>query len=69
MRTEPTAYMTLAEAADFLRCSPRTLKRYLQAGRVPFTRIGRRYLFRAEELVANVSGRRLAKASLDEVLV
>jgi excisionase family DNA binding protein len=69
MNTQLTAYMTLVETADFLRCSPRTLKRYIRDGRVPFTRIGRRYLFRPEELVSDVVGRRPSKASLEEILV
>jgi excisionase family DNA binding protein len=60
--------MTLKEAASFLRCSERSIKRYIKDGRVPFTRFGRRYLFRAEELVSCTGANRPAKASFEEIL-
>lgn len=68
MNTNLPSYMTLKEAALFLRCSERSLKRYIKDSRVPFTRFGRRYLFRAEELVSCKSCHRPAKASLEEIL-
>lgn len=68
MDTQLSAYMTLSETARFLRCSERSLKRYIKAGRVPFTRFGRRYLFRAEELIGHSGSHRPAKASLSEIL-
>jgi excisionase family DNA binding protein len=68
MNTNLHSYMTLKEAALFLRCSERSLKRYVKDGRVPFTRFGRRYLFRAEELISCSNCHRPAKASLEEIL-
>ncbi len=69
MDTQLPAYMTLSETAQFLRCSERSLKRYIKDGRLPFTRFGRRYLFRAEELVGHTGSHRPAKASLADILV
>lgn len=68
MDAKPSCYMTLSEAAQFLRCSERSLKRYIKDGRVPFTRFGHRYLFRAEELVGHAGSHRPAKALLEEIL-
>jgi|688.fasta_scaffold281896_2 excisionase family DNA binding protein len=68
-KTKLHSYMTLKETAVFLRCSERSLKRYIKNGRVPFTRFGRRYLFRPEELVGNPASCRPAKASIEEILL
>jgi excisionase family DNA binding protein len=45
-----TLGLTLGEAANELRISQNTLTAWVKAGRVPYIRIGRKYLFSAEEL-------------------
>jgi excisionase family DNA binding protein len=53
-------WLSLDEAADYLRVSPRTLERRIKTGRVWSTMIGRRRLLRREDLDA------LAKAATGE---
>jgi excisionase family DNA binding protein len=45
-----TMGLTLGEAANELRISQNTLTAWVKAGRVPYIRIGRKYLFSAEEI-------------------
>jgi excisionase family DNA binding protein len=45
-----TPYLTLSEAAQFLRISKRTMLRYLAEGKIPFVRFGKKYLFKSDEL-------------------
>lgn len=45
-------WLTLDEAADYLRVSPRTLERLLEAGRVRTSTVGRRRLVHRDELDA-----------------
>jgi excisionase family DNA binding protein len=42
--------LTLQEAADFLRCSPDTVKRKARAGELPASKIGRVWRFRRADL-------------------
>jgi len=49
--TQQNHYRTLEEAAGILRSNPRTLRRYIKDGKIPFVRIGRRYLFRDSDLI------------------
>jgi len=42
--------LTLEEAANFLRCSPDTVKRRARAGEVPASKIGRAWRFRRADL-------------------
>ncbi|WP_394701340.1 helix-turn-helix domain-containing protein [Marispirochaeta aestuarii] len=49
--------LTSYEAAEMLRISMPTLYRYVQQGLIPCFRIGRRTLFRYEELEAVVTNR------------
>ena len=49
--TQQTNYRTLEEAAGILRSNPRTIRRYIKDGKIPFVRIGRRYLFRDSDLL------------------
>ena len=49
--TQLTHYRTLEEAAGILRSTPRTLRRYIRDGKIPFVRIGRKYLFRETDLM------------------
>jgi len=63
-RRDPVAekfptYLTLAEAAVVLRCSRRTMFRYIRDGKVSFLRIGKRYLFSPEDM--RMPSRRLAR--------
>jgi excisionase family DNA binding protein len=51
MSTQATQYKTLEEAAGILRSNPRTLRRYIRDGKIPFVRIGRKYLFRDSDLL------------------
>jgi excisionase family DNA binding protein len=55
--------LTLREAADFLRCSPDTVKRHARAGELPASKIGRVWRFRRADLdewLANGGTRREA---------
>jgi excisionase family DNA binding protein len=45
-----TMGLTLGEAANELRVSQNTLTAWVKAGRVPYIRIGRKYLFSTEEI-------------------
>lgn len=40
----PRRYATLAEAADYLRCNERTIRRLIAAGRITGYRSGRRLI-------------------------
>lgn len=40
--TTPPAFATIAEAADLLQVSPKTVRRYIAAGRLTAVRIGPR---------------------------
>ena len=51
MSTQTTTYKTLDEAAGILRSNKRTLRRYIADGKIPFVRIGRKYLFRETDLL------------------
>ena len=42
--------LTVQEAAQFLRCSPDTVKRQARAGRLPASKIGRAWRFRRADL-------------------
>jgi len=44
--------LTLQEAAEFLRCSADTVKRYALAGALPASKIGRQWRFRRQDLDA-----------------
>ena len=52
-----TPYLTLGEAAQFLRISKRTMLRYLAEGKIPFVRFGKKYLFKSGELAGMKSHR------------
>jgi excisionase family DNA binding protein len=49
--TQLPTYRTLLEAADILRSNPRTIRRHIKDGKIPFVRIGRKYLFRDSDLI------------------
>jgi len=51
MSNQATTYKTLDEAAGILRSNKRTLRRYIADGKIPFVRIGRKYLFRETDLL------------------
>ena len=51
MSNQTTTYKTLDEAAGILRSNKRTLMRYIADGKIPFVRIGRKYLFRDSDLL------------------
>jgi excisionase family DNA binding protein len=51
MSIQATTYKTLDEAAGILRSNKRTLRRYITDGKIPFVRIGRKYLFRETDLM------------------
>ena len=58
-------HFTMAEAAAFLRVSPRTLKRLTEAGQgLPFVRLGpRRIIFCRDDLIDWVQVRKCGDAS------
>ena len=61
--SDPVVLLTLAEVAERLRLSRRTVERLVKAGRIRPVRIGRRVLVTERELaafVASCSGRRVA---------
>lgn len=45
---------TLAEMAEHLRCSPRTLRTYIKKYRIPHIKVGRARLFDPEKVVARL---------------
>jgi len=59
-------YLTLSEAAAFLRISKRTMLRYLAEGKIPFVRLGKKYLFKSEELGAGMKSHRIS--TVEEIL-
>jgi excisionase family DNA binding protein len=44
-------YMTIKEAAEFLRASYRTVQRYLADGRIPYTKPAGRVLINEQDLI------------------
>jgi excisionase family DNA binding protein len=42
--------LTTAEAADYLRCKPRTVSHYCRTGVLKYRKIGRGYLIEANEI-------------------
>lgn len=69
VRVMPAArYLTLDEAAEYIRVSPRFLRSETSAGRVVGAKVGRRLVYTAEDLDAYVVSRRpggTAKAGTD----
>ena len=61
-----TPYLTLGEAAQFLRISKRTMLRYLAEGKIPFVRFGKKYLFKSEELGTGMKSTRIS--TVEEIL-
>lgn len=59
-------YLTLSEAAAFLRISKRTMLRYIAEGKLPFVRLGKKYLFKLEELSAGLKSHRFS--TVEEIL-
>ena len=49
--TQLPTYRTLEETAKILRSNPRSLRRYIKDGKLPFVRLGRKYLFRESDLL------------------
>lgn len=44
-------YLTIREAADFLRISYRTVQRYLSDGRIPYVKPAGRVLINEQDLI------------------
>ena len=67
------ARLDFKEAAEFFDVSTSTLYRWVQAGRIPFIRIGRIYQFDRDVLVLlgrhDLSGKRKASVKLDPVKI
>lgn len=53
--SEPIELWTLAETAERLRVSERTVRRLIAAGRIRATRVGRRPLVTSREIAAYVA--------------
>jgi len=47
-----TTYKTLKEAAEILRCNPKSVLRYIKEGKIAYTQLGRRFLFREADLLS-----------------
>lgn len=58
MPQQTSIYRTLDEAAQILRANPRSLRRYIKDGKLPFVRLGRKYLFRESDLLGLPTHRR-----------
>ena len=59
-----STYLNQAEAADYLRLSPRTLERHRVNGTGPrFTKAGRRVIYRVDELDAWAASRTFASTA------
>lgn len=56
-----SGYLTLQEAADRLRCSERTVRRYIKDGDLPAALIGGKYLISPDDLAALVKNPPLPK--------
>lgn len=48
---QTTIYKTLEETAEILRANTRSVRRYIKDGKIPFVRLGRKYLFRESDLM------------------
>lgn len=46
-----TRYVTIKEASDFLRISYRTVQRYLNDGKIPYTKPAGRVLINEQDLL------------------
>ncbi len=46
-----TRYITIKEAAEFLRVAYRTVQRYLSDGRIPYTKPAGRILIKEQDLI------------------
>lgn len=57
MGDNQTLGLTLVEASNECRVSPNTFMAWVRAGRVPYIRIGRKYLFSRELLNDFLKGR------------
>jgi excisionase family DNA binding protein len=51
-KDHPAKFLTLRQAASVLSCSTVTMYRLCAEGKIPHRRLGVRYLFRLDELVA-----------------
>lgn len=49
-------YLTVLEAAQYLRLSKETIYRYLSSGRLPASKLAERWLFKKSDLDALVAG-------------
>jgi len=58
---EKKRFLTTEEVATLLRTSPRTVARWAKEGRLPAVRIGKQWLFPAEELEALLRAKREEK--------
>jgi len=56
MTTNGTMGLTLSEASIECRVSQNTFASWVRAGRVPYIRIGRKYLFSREEIAKFLKG-------------
>jgi len=50
VKIENTTFYTMAEVATFFGCSTRTIKRYLNAGKIEGQRLGRTWYFTEESV-------------------
>ncbi len=64
MSNQTTTYKTLDEAAGILRSNKRTLRRYIADGKIPFVRIGRKYLFRETDLLGLPTHQRASREQI-----
>src|SRR4051812_22843283 len=54
---ETKTYLDFDEAVEFLKTTPSTLYKWLQAGKVPGHKLGRQWRFLQEELELHLSGK------------
>lgn len=54
---EPTPFLTVAEAGRFLHLNAKRVQTLAREGKLPATRVGRKWLFRREEIEAMLGGK------------
>ena len=51
---EPERFFTVAETAEYLRCHPRTVLRWIEEGRLDAVKVGHRYLILGERILDRI---------------
>ena len=68
MNTEMSRFLTTAEAAEILRCHPKTLHRWVRGGLIAARKVGRAWLFHPDDIRAVSSDRSATYAEVADEL-